>query len=200
MATKKKKKKNRSSIKLFSKQDKYYKIIYSGTFVAEYKNLINYLPKERYLSKIFFNPKFVLYWSFLTKSAYDTCKARLDAVYSNFDIDDIYTYLKLNHELNKHKEERNYLYSVFELINDLSVGYLIQDIEYLPEPKRYFVYGPVMHNKKNTVNTARDFLYNNYSYGDLRNKYGFNREDYKRKMKEIYQSELLPIDISQRSY
>lgn len=202
MATKKKKKKNlrKASIKYFSKQDKYYKEIYSGTFVAKYKDLINHLPKERYLSKIFFNPKFVLAWSYYLHSPYESCKDRLDVVYSNFSIDDLYIYFKLNHEINKDKEERQYLNSLFELISDLAIGYTNKKDEYYVIENPCLVYGPVTHQKKSILNIDRDFHYYRYSSYDLKIKYGFNNEDYWRNIKEIYQLDLGPIDISQGSY
>lgn len=200
MATKRKKRINRSFFHKLYKQDKFYRELYQGAYSPNYKESINSLPRDRYISRIFFNPKFVMLWSIYNDASLDLCKQKLDVIYSNFNVEDIYIYLRLHYEMHKEKDEIKYFISLIDLINSLSEGYIDKfNGDFLLE-KSYYVFGLTNYDKKNTINIARDFFYYNYSSADLRLKYNLNFEDYTRKIKEIYQNELLPIDISLQSY
>lgn len=200
MAIKRKKRTNRTLFYKLLKQDKFYRELYAGFSICDYKQAFNELSPERYVNKIFFNPKFVIHWSVNVDTSVILCRKKLEVIYSNFNVEDIYIYLKLHYQLNNHKNEVEYFYTLVDLINNLSFDYM-NDMDFFPVyEKQYLVFGPVVHNKMNTISIARDFFYYNYSAPDLKAKHGFNFEDYHRKLKEIYQNELLPIDISLQSY
>lgn len=199
MAIKKKKYRNTSIGRIIKEHnDKHYALIYKNAYVIKYKELFETLPQREYLSRIFFNPKFILYWSFLMRVSYQLTQRKLETVYSNFNENDLYIYLKLNHDLNKDKDERHYMYSIYNVIDSLYTGYEQPlEVRNIINQEQCLVYGFSNYYKKPLVNAARDFYKYDFSLYDLKMKYGYRSNEYIEKLKEIYQLDLCPIDISQ---
>lgn len=164
-----------------------------------YGELFEKLPKRSFLGHIFINPRFARtfanYWRVNLDSKIDL----LHQIFTYFDEDDLYRYFEINHSFHKDKSKYDYAFSLFRLLTDLS-----QDIsteEFVPLEDIYpadpiFIFNESPDVIPEVANMARDLLYIGEKLKDVRIRYGYNSENFKKMLKAVYQEELLPLDIT----
>jgi hypothetical protein len=171
--------------------------------VVHYSDLFEKAKDKDFLDLIF-SSNFIFRYSSHWNMMYGKVAVKLLQVRSYFHDDDLYQYFKINHLLNKDKSKKSYEDSLFKLVTSLSLHvYIDDDVNYLetnvsPE----YIYGYELKSKLTpaSISFARDYFYYGYDFEDLKAKYGLRYNYLIKKLKEIYQLELLPVDISQASY
>lgn len=165
--------------------------------IPDYKSLFEKLPKKIFLAKIFISPRFARTYAFFWRTPIESKIKLLNQVFNYYDEDDLWKYFEINHSLHKDKSKHDYIFTLFHLITDL---YKYSFEENLIE--NTFCSNPIFIQKETDkvepekYNLIRDLYYYNFSLRDIRIKYGYNSENFKKLLKKIYQEELLPLDIT----
>jgi hypothetical protein len=121
------------------------------------------------------------------------------------DLDDIYAYIAINHLLNKSSNELQYKSSFFKLFTDLFSQIPEENFEELSYsdtasyPEYVYGYAITKTKDKSLLVMAREF----FLYGKATRQMkieGLNNTELIKRLRQIYQEGLTPIDISEISY
>jgi hypothetical protein len=178
------------AIKKFKKNNK----------ILDYKVLFKTLSPKDFLKSIFFSINFTKQNCTKHKIDFTYRMQKVNQVFNYFHEDDLYKYFKINHEFHKDKSKLEYVNSLYLLMSDLISQ--IPSVEFYPLENNLIAKPIYLHQAKyipQLLNILRDFL-DYYDTEDIMKKESLLFFEYKAFLKEIYQKELLPIDISQQSY
>lgn len=165
------------------------------------KHLFNTQSPRDFLRTIYYSEHLFKYYCVKNKMNYEVKRKIFNQVFTYFHEDDLYMYFKIHYNLNKDKSKFDYVFSMYTLFSDLINQIPKEDFvpleEEIPSPPIY-----VDHAKElpASINFARDFLYYYSKNHDLARKEEKHIYVIGDLIKEIYQKELFPIDISQYSY
>ena len=166
--------------------------------IPNYNQLFEILPKKKFLNSIFISPRFVKTYAFFWSADFNNKIKMLNQVFTYYDEDDLYQYFKINHSLHKDKSKYDYILTLFHLITDLhkysSPNVFIDNNNEYCDPIYIYQQSPNVTPEK--YNIVRDLIYYGYSAKDVRIKFGYNPKNFKKILKELYQEELLPLDIT----
>jgi len=195
MATKKRKK-----VKDFHTQ----KIFKGANLNPDYAKLFEALSPSQFVDLIFLTPILPRYISKRWKISYEKKVKDFYRIFNYHHKDDIYQYLKINHSFNKDKTKRKYVESligcIHEILETTPTDFFLPLEDNLLAPPIY-VYGHIYSSDVEPYSQvfAND-VFEGYGIRDLKAKYNFYTHQVKEKLKEIYQQNISPIDISLVSY
>lgn len=169
---------------------------------TDYASLFESLSPKQFLAFIFRSPHLARRKAMHWKVEYKKMIMDFIKIYNYFNEDDLYKFFQINHELNRDKNQYEYLKSLFHCTQDLIEQVPYEEFLPLMEPVSkdpIYIYGfdkatPILSN------FARDYIYYNRDTQELRKMYSLDATPLYEMIEEIYQEGLLPIDISQRSY
>lgn len=196
IATKKKKRKTTKSIPIHLRRKR---SLLKRNSSPNYSLLFQTLSEKEFINYVFHKPFLAIDFSRTWIFEFEHTIRRLDSIINFFHEDDLYSYFKINHSLNFNLDKDSYRNSIFRVIVDMSSQVLTEEsmtLDLSSSPIK--VFGITNYCNNSAVNFARElFYYDCYVY-DLEKI--FSKESIKKNLKEIHQFELLPIDISQKSY
>lgn len=171
--------------------------------ILDYRHLFETSSPKDFLRNIFFSYNFTRHNSIRYKLDFKSRMNRIIQVFNYFDEDDLYIYFKINHDLHKNKSKYDYLNSLYVLVSELMSqtpkdDFFELDFDLISDPSYIFHFYSELDPK--IINFARDFLLYGYDYKEVRVLHSLQFQDYRDSIEETYQKELLPIDMSQRSY
>lgn len=167
--------------------------------IPDYNKLFEKLSKKNFLIKIFISPRFARTYAFFWASSIESKIKMLNQVFTYYNEDDLYKYLEINHSLHKDKSKYDYIFTLFHLITDLhrySFDQNFVESQEDIEVKPVYIYKEIEKVEPEKYNLIRDLYYCGLSLKDIRIKYGYNPDNFKKLLKKIYQEELLPLDIN----
>ena len=167
--------------------------------VPHYGELFEKLSKRDFLNQIFFNPRFARTYCYFWDIDLDKKVKTLYQIFAYFDEDDLHRYFEINHFFHKDKPKFEYAYTLFHLLTDLSKYISVDEFDTLEDiypSEPIYIYNQSPNVVPELNNIARDLFYYGYSLRDVRINYGYNPEYFKEVLKELYQEELLPLDIT----
>lgn len=167
--------------------------------VLDYKVLFETLSPREFLGDIFFSHHFTVFNCIKHKIDFKYRFKAVNRVFSYFHEDDLYRYFQINHSLHKDKSKYEYINTLCTLMSDLIDQ--TPSIEFTPLEDQAATPTYVYYDKElpKLSNIARDF----YGHSEVKlilRKEVLQFKEYKEHLKEIYQRELLPLDITQQSF